>query len=132
MRHFKAQNTLLQKLNIADAFAKWLRENCGQVVAAARLLGGDAFVPRANSIITLLGEKRDFLKGFGELRALRRLLNLDFMDYLDSSKPMLFTAVYPDDPRSDAPRLCAEALDRGVRAIDELVRSGVLVISEAA
>jgi hypothetical protein len=55
-----------------------------------------------------------------ELRALRRLLQLQFVDDLASDEAWRFVEIDTDDPRADAARLCAEVRDGGVRALSAL------------
>jgi hypothetical protein len=83
----------------AAAFAVWLRNG-----------GGDDLVQAADLL-----EPSDHLS---ELRALRSLLQLERADVLGSLEALLFALLDPDDPRADDARICAEAVARGVAALE--------------
>ena len=67
-----------------------------------------------------------------ELRVLRKLLFLEYTADLGSEEARRFAGIDPDDPRADDARLCAEVLDRGVRALEALRLLGVVNLREAA
>jgi hypothetical protein len=67
-----------------------------------------------------------------DLEALRRLLHLEFADVIGSEEACRFAAIHPDDPRADQARLCAEALDRGIRALEALRLAGLSNVREVA
>jgi hypothetical protein len=103
---------------ISEAFAAWLREDGGEnLVRSAHLLGGPTWAARAQDVVDDVAAGAPPASHLAELRALRRLLHLEFVDDLDSTEAACFAAIDPDDPRADAARICAEALDRGVRTL---------------
>lgn len=60
-----------------------------------------------------------------ELCNLHRLLSLECTADLGSDEAGLFCAIYPDDPRADETRLCAEARERGPAALAAVTAAGV-------
>ncbi|WP_299365571.1 hypothetical protein [uncultured Paracoccus sp.] len=88
---------------------------------AALLLGGPRWGRVALSVVARASQGRDPSDLLPQLRRLRRLLHLDLVADLASEEAEGFMALDPDDPLADSARICAEALDRGIRAL-ELVR----------
>ena len=122
----------LRNARIADAFTAWLREDGDRLVEAAELLGGPEWAARARDVLSDVVAGALPADRLAELRALRRLLRLELVDDLASAEAAFFAAVDPDDPRADAARLCAEALDRGVAALVALRGSAASFFEEAA
>jgi hypothetical protein len=115
------------------AFAGWLRELGGDaLVQAADLLGGPEWSGRAAAVATAIAEGDDPSDHMSELRALRRLLWLERADAPGTVEATLLASVHPDDPRADEARICAEAMARGVVALDVLARAGIRMAKEAA
>ena len=79
-----------------------------------------------------IGDGAEPVDFYPELEALRRLLNLELTDDVTSLEALFFAAVHPDDPRADDARICAEALQRGVVALEALGRADVRRTGEAA
>ena len=107
----------LRAAQTAESFADWLSEHGDQMVAAAELLGGQAWRDRAESVRVAVSGGGPLVELISELSDLYQLLSLEFTDDLDSVEAALFFAVHPDDPRADEARLCAEALERGLAAL---------------
>ncbi len=105
---------------IADAFEAWLRAESDALVDAADLLGGPDWARRAARVAGALASGAGGPSLLPDLEALRRLLTLERTDDPFGPEAARFAMVHPDDPRADAARLCAEALERGVAALTEL------------
>jgi hypothetical protein len=56
---------------------------------------------------------------------LHHLLHLDLAQDLKSQEALCFARLHPDDPRADVARRCAEAMSRGVRALEALRLAGI-------
>ena len=123
MRHTNDMRALLRHVAVAEAFATWLRENADHLVGAADLLGGPEWAARAAAAAEAIADGAEPADLLPELEALRRLLNLEFTDDLTGVEALFFAAVHPDDPRADGARICAEALERGVVALEALGRA---------
>ncbi len=54
----------------------------------------------------------------GHSRRIARLLMLDYTSDLNSVEATLFLSVHPDDPHADNARICAEAMVRGLAALE--------------
>ena len=130
MKHDPDIRALLRHINRVNAFMRWLREDGDRLVAAAALLGGPAWARRAGTIVEAARGGHDLFAHRPALGALHRLLHLDLVHEPDCAEAALFASVHPDDPRADAARLCADALDRGVRATEALRRAGIVCIRE--
>ena len=125
--------TMTGPARTAAAFAAWLREGGGDaLVRAADLLGGPEWSERAAAVATAIAQGDEPSGHMAELRALRRLLWLDRADAPGSVEAALLVSIHPDDPRADEARICAEALARGVVALEALARAGVRMAKEAA
>ena len=107
----------LRNAHVAESFAAWLREDGERLVEAAELLGGPKWAARALVVVNDVVAGALPADRLADLRALRRLLRLEFIDDPASAEAAFFAAVDPDDPRADAARLWAEGLDRGVAAL---------------
>lgn len=133
MQTFIEAQAIAGHVRMAAAFAAWLRDRGGdELVEAAELLGRPDWVGRARAIMIAVkagGSPADHLP---ELRALHRLLQLEYADRLGSLEAALFASVHPDDPRADNARISAEALARGVASLEALDRIGIRTVQEAA
>lgn len=132
MRHTNDMRALLRHAAVADAFATWLRESADHLVEAADLLGGSEWAARAEAVAEAIADGAEPADLFPELEGLRRLLNLELTDDVTSLEALFFATVHPDDPRADDARICAEALQRGVVALEALGQADVRRTGEAA
>jgi len=123
---------LLRHIRTADEFLRWLREEGDLLIASADLLGGPSWSLRAKAVVHSARCGRDISSYRRSLAALRKLLNLEFVSYLESPEAARFAALNPDDPRADQARLCAEVLARSLRAIEALRLAGVPCVRGAA
>ncbi|EAQ04581.1 hypothetical protein OG2516_01526 [Oceanicola granulosus HTCC2516] len=118
--HHDIKNDMRATLLAAEIrrqFIAWLKADGDRLVAAADLLGGAPWAAKAQSAIDALADQSKPEEIEDDLIALHRLLMLDFTDDLDSPEAICFIGLHPDDPRADDARLCAEALERGLKAL---------------
>jgi hypothetical protein len=108
------------------------RRGGDQLVQVADLFGGPRWSRHAAAVATAIADGEDPSGHLSELWALRSLLRLEGADALGSLEAALFASIDPDDPRADGARLCAEAVARGVAALQALARAGIRVAKEAA
>ena len=113
----KDMRTALQAANTRREFATWLLSDAARLASAARLLGGEYWERRAARVAEAIAKAAEPEEVETDLRALHRLLTLDFTDDLNSPEAALFFDVDPDDPCADNARMCAEALERGLEAL---------------
>lgn len=132
MKHIPDIRALLRHMNKASEFMRWLRAEGDSLVASAELLGGRKWAARARAVVEAAKAGNDLAARIGELHELNRLLSLEFTTDIKSIEARRFAAVHPDDPRADIARRCAEALGRGVRALEALRLAGIVGIREAA
>ena len=132
MKHIPDVRSLARNGNITSEFLHWLRIDGHKLVDAAQLLGGSGWAERAEHIVTTARAGHDVAARRSDLFALRRLLRLEFTTKVNSEEARRFAEVHPDDPRADEARLCAETLDKGVRALEALRLVGVVNLREAA
>lgn len=132
MQHTPDLQSLLRNLNTTKHFFGWLREEGDSLIASAKLLGGAKWTKCAHRVVICAKAGDDIAIWRKDLHALRRLLHLEFTDDMESEEAHLFMAIHPDDPRADEARICAEALDRGLNALEALRRSGLSNVREAA
>lgn len=66
------------------------------------------------------------------LAALNRLLNGSYASLLEGQEAWLFSTLHPDDPSATRAMLCAEALDRGLRALEALRLAGITTLGDVA
>ncbi|MTJ04795.1 MAG: hypothetical protein FH759_08910 [Sediminimonas qiaohouensis] len=132
MQHSQTIDALLRHINRAQVFLRWLRGEGESLVASAQLLGGSHWARRASTVVHAARAGHDLSAHRGALRSLRRLLHLEFVRDLETPEAARFAALHPDDPRADQARLCAEALDRGVRALEALRLAGISGVEGAA
>lgn len=132
MQYTPDLQSLLRNLNTTRHFFAWLREEGDSLIAAAKLLGGAKWETRAHRVVGCAKAGDDIAVWRKDLHALWRLLHLEFTDSMESEEAQFFAAIHPDDPRADEARLCAEALDRGLNALEALRRSGLANVRGAA
>ena len=132
MKHIPDIRALLRHMNKASDFMRWLRAEGDNLVASAELLGGRKWAARARAVVEAAKAGNDLAARRGELHELHRLLRLDFTTDIKSVEARRFAAVHPDDPRADIARRCAEAMGRGVRALEALHLAGIVGIREVA
>src|SRR6056297_2181074 len=132
MKHIPDIRALLRHMNKASDFMRWLRAEGDSLVASAELLGGRKWAASAQAVVEAAKAGSDLAARRGELHELNRLLRLDFTTDIESVEAGRFAAVHPDDPRADIARRCAEALGRGVRALEALRLAGIVGIREVA
>jgi hypothetical protein len=132
MQHTPDLQALLRNLNKTSFFLGWLRKEGDSLIAAAMLLGGSSWANRARAVVANARDGHDIAARRQDLDALRRLLHLELVDDIDSAEARRFAAIHPDDPRADQARLCAETLDRGMRALEALRLAGLTNLREVA
>jgi len=115
---------LLRHINRASEFLRWLQEDGDHLIASAYLLGGPNWARRARSVVKAAREGRDLSQRKGAVADLHRLLHLDLVQYVEGPEALRFTRLHPDDPSADVARRCAEAMRRGVRALEALRLAG--------
>ncbi|QFT94006.1 hypothetical protein FIU86_14245 [Roseovarius sp. THAF9] len=118
MKHIPDIRALLRHMNKASEFIRWLRAEGDRLVASADLLGGRKWAARARSVVEAAKTGNDLAARRGEILALCRLLHLELTNYISSVEARRFAAVHPDDPPACDARHCAEALGRGLRALE--------------
>lgn len=132
MQEFPRPGAHLRFLERASDFLRWLRSDGDRLVAAADLLGGEEWARRADRVVRAAREGHDLVPRQPDLRSLRDLLWLVPIDGRDTTEVRRFRAIEPGDPRCADARLCADALDVGVRALEALRRAGITSFKEAA
>lgn len=122
MHHIAHTTALLQAAQTLSDFRDWVADSADELLDAVDLLGGPAWLPVALRAVHTAENGEDLAALLPDLRRLSRLLRLEFADRLGSEEARRFLRIHPDDPRADSARLCAEAVDRGLQAL-ERVRS---------
>ncbi|MEI4233426.1 hypothetical protein [Roseovarius sp. D22-M7] len=125
MKHSTHMTALLRHVTNARDFCRWLEDNGDMLIAAADLLGGADWAERARVIVTVARTGGPVTARVHTLEALSRLLHGGHADSLDGSEAFLFSSLHPDDPRATNAMRCAEALDRGLRAMEALRLAGL-------
>lgn len=125
MKHIPEIRALLRHMHTTSEFLRWLREEGDSLVASADLLGGPNWARRARSVVKAAREGRDLSERRVALADLNRLLHLDLVQDVESPEGLRFARLHPDDPRADVARRCAEAISRGVRALEALRLAGI-------
>lgn len=120
----KETRILLRCAQLAAAFEAWLCEEGDCLIAAAELLGGPVWSARAENVVTVISDGESASNVLNELKELRRLLHLEYLDDPFSEESLRFAMVHPDDERADEARICAEAVERGVDALGVIARAG--------
>jgi hypothetical protein len=119
-------------MNKASEFIRWLRAEGDSLVASADLLGGRKWAARARAVVEAAKAGNDLAARHAEIHELNRLLRLEFTTDIKSREARRFAAVHPDDPRAHEARHCAQALGRGLRALEALRLAGIVSMREAA
>ncbi len=132
MKHSPTIDALLRHIEQAQPFRRFLKEEGGLLLASAELLGDSPWARPARALVQAARAGRDLSARRSTLALLHRLLHLDFTQELGSEEATCFAALYPGDPEADLVRRCAEALDRGLRAIEALRLAGLFAVREAA
>ncbi len=114
----KEMRIALHAANTCREFADWLLADADRLASAAQMLGGDRWEHRVARVVNVIANAADLEEIETDLRALHRLLTLEFTDDLDSREAALFFDVHPDDPRADDARMCAESLENGLQAME--------------
>ncbi|MRU14938.1 hypothetical protein FDP25_05780 [Roseovarius sp. A21] len=125
MKHTTDIRVLLRHINRASEFLRWLQADGDHLIASAYLLGGPNWAQRARSVVKAAREGRDLSARRVALKGLQHLLHLDLVQDLKSQEALCFARLHPDDPRADVARQCAEAMSRGVRALEALRLVGI-------
>lgn len=116
--HFSALSSALRSTMIAAEIQDWLSTSgAEELLDAVELLGGPTWQTTAQRIIAA-ARNDDLALHLPQLRRLRQLLLLELVDTC-AELAFRFFSVHPDDPRADNARRCAEALDRGIRALEQ-------------
>ena len=113
----KNMRATLLAANLRRNFAEWLRADAARLISAADFLGGEEWEGRANSVCEAIVGGAEPEEVQADLTALHRLLTLEIggeFDGLEACHPL---AVHSDDPLADDAQLCAEAIERGLRAM---------------
>jgi len=132
MQHDQDIGALRRQVERAGDFVRWLRTEGDRLVDAAGFLGGPRWARRAAVIVRVAREGHDLAARQSELRALRGLLRLNPVNGDETGEAPRILSRHPDDPGALEVRLCAEALDRGVRTIEALRLAGIPCLKEAA
>lgn len=120
MKDFLNNNALFRHMIIASEFHRWLQEEGESLISSAELLGGPIWAESASIVVEAARTGEDLASERHRLFGLHRLLHLDFVNDLDSDEAARFFQIHPDDPRADEARICAEALDKGMRSLQAL------------
>ena len=120
MHYLPETGELLHAVQTLSQFTTWLSDSGGDLIDAADLLGGSKWLPVALRVIHVAEAGGDLGAVLRELKQLRGLLQLEFVADLRSDEARCFLRVHPDDPRADNARVCAEALDQGIRALGHI------------
>lgn len=115
--YFPDTTNLLHAAKALQQFMDWLVNAGDDLLDAADLLGGRKWLAAALRIIHAAENNEDLLRFLPELRQLNRLLSLELADNLNSEEARRFLRVHPDNPRANNARICAEAVDKGIRAL---------------
>jgi len=122
MQHSTHMTALLRHVTIARDFFRWLEEEGDALIAAADLLGGPDWADRARAVVAVARQGGPVTARVRTLAALRHLLHGGHAD-LPGAWPV--PDLHPDDPQATSAMLCAEALDRGLRAMEALRLAGL-------
>lgn len=125
-------NALLRHLNRACDFQRWLQDEGEALIASADLLGGTSGAARARVIVATAREGGDLAARRSSLVALHRLLQGRSVGCLEGPEAWRFSLLHPDDPRATRAMLCAEALERGMRALEALRLLGISTVGGVA
>jgi hypothetical protein len=128
----KTTNALFRQISQFDDFVKWLRDEGDALINAADLLGGQAWAKKAGDIVVTARIGGNVASRRKTLIAIRRLLQGDYASFLGRDEASRFAALHPDDPEATRAMLCADALGRGIRALEALHLAGITSISGGA
>lgn len=115
-----SNRSLMQTACVAASFHDWLCTEGEELIDAAELLGGDPWRGRAEDLVQAVVDGEPVGDLHDEIAALHDLLTLDPMDDPFCCEALRFMEIDPDDPRATGAMLCAEALERGLNALDRL------------
>jgi len=132
MKHSTNINALIRHMNRASDFLRWLQDEGDALIAAASLLGGESWQKRARAVVVTARKGGNIAARRNALAALHRLLHGGYASLLEGQDAWLFSTLHPDDPRATSAMLCAEALDRGLRALEALRLAGITNFGEVA
>lgn len=113
----KNMRAALLAASLRRNFAEWLRADAARLISAADFLGGEEWKGRANSACEAIARGAEPEEVQADLTALHRLLTLKLGGEIDCLEAGHSLAVQSDDPRVDDAQLCAEAIERGLRAM---------------
>jgi len=125
MKHSTHMTALLRHLTNARDFCRWLEDEGDTLIASADLLGGPAWSERAKVVVAVARNGGPITARVHAIKALSRLLHGNHADSLDGCGAEVFTSLHPDDPRATNAMRCAEAVDRGLRAMEALRLAGL-------
>jgi len=123
-------NALFRHMSRADAFVAWLKNEGDVLVSAADILGGEPWAAKARDIVETAGRGGNVASRRKTLIALRGLLRGEHGCFLDTDEARRFAALHPDDHEATRAMLCADALGRGIRALEALHLAGVTSVAE--
>ncbi|MDO5704917.1 MAG: hypothetical protein Q4G49_07565 [Paracoccus sp. (in: a-proteobacteria)] len=115
--HHPAPTALVRAALTLEAFTLWLADSGDDLVDAVDLLGGPVWLPIALRVVHAAEDGDDISSLTADMRRLHQLLHLEFADRWDTEEARRFMSVNPDDPRADNARRCADAIERGLRAL---------------
>ena len=116
---------LLRHIARFQDFCQWLRDEGDNLIAAVQLLGGPGWAKRGAGIVAHARDGGPLMASRGTIVALSKLLHGSHAGEIESFEAWPFTWLHPDDPRATNAMRCADALDCGLSAIDELRRAGL-------
>lgn len=129
LKHDPNIYSLFRNMTRADELVTWLREEGDALISAADLLGGQAWAKKAQDIVATARIGGNVASRRKTLIAIRRLLQGDYASCLDRDEAWRFAALNPDSPEATRAMLCADALGRGIRALEALHLAGVNNVS---
>ena len=116
----RTTRTLIAAAHVAAYFDDWLRSDGEQLIDAAELIGGDRWRLRALEVIQAAAEGVPAGDLYAELAVLRDPLTLEPTNDPWSDEATRLAEIHPDGPRATSAMLCAEALARGLDALDHM------------
>ncbi|MDO5632528.1 MAG: hypothetical protein Q4G22_11915 [Paracoccus sp. (in: a-proteobacteria)] len=120
MHNFTNAPVLFRTTQTIPAFMEWLCSSSDDLIDTADLLGGPKWVILAQGTVSAARDVQRLHASLPHLRKLHRLLTLQYVDDIDSDEARRFMMLHPDDPRADNARRCAEALERGIAALERV------------
>ena len=122
-------DALFRHVGKADAFVAWLCNEGDALISAAALLGGAPWAAKAEGVVTTARRGGNVAARRETLIAIRQLLEGGYADRLDRDEAWRFAALNPDSPDATRAMRCADALARGIRALEALRLAGVTKIA---